>query len=152
MSTALSTGAGPLGRASWLAAAERDANLFETHLLVSFGPINGLLAQAGSLGSLAGPPMLALWVEWTDWSLAPVVHALQALRGMALVVAFVQYSLQVAESPQGRYLYLMLLPAALLFTGGLYALPPRRIPKVIALSIPILWLGAMNAVGLGLVK
>jgi len=36
----------------------------------AIGPINGLLAQAGSLGSLAGPPVLALWIEWAGWSLA----------------------------------------------------------------------------------
>ena len=39
----------------------------------AIGPINGLLAQAGGLGSLAGPPLLALWVEWAGWSLAPVL-------------------------------------------------------------------------------
>lgn len=31
------------------------------------GPINGLVAQTGSLGSLAGPPVLALWVEHYGW-------------------------------------------------------------------------------------
>lgn len=39
----------------------------------AIGPINGLLAQAGSLGSLAGPPALAYWVGWAGWSLAPVL-------------------------------------------------------------------------------
>lgn len=39
----------------------------------AIGPINGLVAQAGSLGSLAGPPLLALWVGWTDWSFAPLM-------------------------------------------------------------------------------
>jgi len=34
------------------------------------GPINGLIAQTGSLGSLVGPPMLALWVEHIGWSTA----------------------------------------------------------------------------------
>ena len=78
--------------------------------------------------------------------------AVFAAVGIALLVAFVQYSLQVAEAAQGRYLYLMLLPAALLFTGGLYALPPHRILKTIALSLPLLWLGVMNFVALGLVQ
>jgi hypothetical protein len=71
---------------------------------------------------------------------------------ITLVVAFVQYSLQAAEAAQGRYLYLLLLPAALLFTGGLYALPPNRVLKTTALSLPLLWLGAMNFVALGLVQ
>jgi MFS family permease len=47
------------------------------------GPVNGLLAQTGSLGSLAGPPALALWVEATDWSLAPVMLVAVAAIGAA---------------------------------------------------------------------
>ena len=39
----------------------------------AIGPINGLLAQAGSLGSLAGPPVLALWVELASWDDAPLL-------------------------------------------------------------------------------
>jgi len=45
------------------------------------GPINGLLAQAGSLGSLAGPPALALWVETTSWSWTPVLLLVVAVTG-----------------------------------------------------------------------
>jgi MFS family permease len=48
----------------------------------AIGPINGLLAQAGSLGSLAGPPILALWVEFTSWTWAPAL-----LLGVAAVGA-----------------------------------------------------------------
>ena len=53
----------------------------------SIGPINGLLAQAGSLGSLAGPPMLALWVDGTGWSLAPVMLLAVAAIGAACALA-----------------------------------------------------------------
>ena len=45
---------------------------------------------------------------------------------------------------------LLLLPAALIITGGLYALPPTRLLKVLALSIPLAWLAVMNMVGLAL--
>jgi MFS family permease len=48
----------------------------------AIGPINGVLAQAGSLGSLAGPPVLALWVELTTWAWAPAL-----LLGVAVVGA-----------------------------------------------------------------
>jgi len=51
------------------------------------GPVNGLLAQTGSLGSLAGPPALALWVEATDWSLAPVMLLSVAAIGAACALA-----------------------------------------------------------------
>jgi MFS family permease len=54
----------------------------------AIGPINGVLAQAGSLGSLVGPPLLALWVEGMGWSWAPLmllavaaVGAVAALQG-----------------------------------------------------------------------
>ena len=53
----------------------------------AIGPINGLLAQAGSLGSLAGPPVLALWVEWAGWSLAPVMLLAVAAIGAACALA-----------------------------------------------------------------
>jgi MFS family permease len=53
----------------------------------AIGPINGLLAQAGSLGSLAGPPLLALWVEGTSWSLAPVMLLAVAALGAASALA-----------------------------------------------------------------
>ena len=39
----------------------------------AIGPINGLVAQAGSLGSLAGPPLLGVWIGWTGWPLAPAL-------------------------------------------------------------------------------
>jgi MFS family permease len=49
----------------------------------AIGPINGLVAQAGSLGSLAGPPVLALWVEWLGWSSSPVLLLVIAATGAA---------------------------------------------------------------------
>lgn len=39
----------------------------------AIGPINGIVAQAGSLGSLAGPPVLAVWVDGLGWPSAPVL-------------------------------------------------------------------------------
>ena len=53
----------------------------------AIGPINGLVAQAGSLGSLSGPPLLALWVGWTDWSFAPLMLLSIAAIGAAAALA-----------------------------------------------------------------
>jgi MFS family permease len=53
----------------------------------AIGPINGLLAQAGSLGSLAGPPMLALAVEQAGWTAAPVLLIAVAAIGAAAALA-----------------------------------------------------------------
>ena len=82
------------------------------------------------------------------WQAAIILVVVSA----ALVVAFVQYNLTVAESPQGRYLFMALLPGGVLFTGGLYALAPHRALKAVALSIPILWLASINFVGLLIVR
>ena len=51
----------------------------------AIGPINGLLAQAGSLGSLAGPPVLALWVELAGWAWAPLLLIAVAALGVIAV-------------------------------------------------------------------
>jgi len=53
----------------------------------AIGPINGLVAQAGSLGSLAGPPLLAVWVDWTDWRFAPMLLLAIAVLGAAAALA-----------------------------------------------------------------
>jgi predicted MFS family arabinose efflux permease len=53
----------------------------------AIGPINGLVAQAGSLGSLAGPPLLALWVDWTSWPFAPLLLLTIAVLGAASALA-----------------------------------------------------------------
>jgi hypothetical protein len=106
------------------------------------------------LSVLAG---LALIVRWALGRAVVAPHVWQSVLVMAVVAAvllygFVQFSGTVALQAQGRYLYLLLLPAALLFTGGLRALAPGRVGKLIALSIPLLWLGVWNTVGVALVK
>jgi predicted MFS family arabinose efflux permease len=53
----------------------------------AIGPINGLVAQAGSLGSLAGPPLLAVWVGWTGWPFAPLLLLTIAMIGAAAAFA-----------------------------------------------------------------
>jgi predicted MFS family arabinose efflux permease len=53
----------------------------------AIGPINGLVAQAGSLGSLAGPPLLAEWVRWVGWTSAPVMLLVIAVIGAACALA-----------------------------------------------------------------
>jgi predicted MFS family arabinose efflux permease len=53
----------------------------------AIGPINGLVAQAGSLGTLVGPPLLALWVDWTAWPFAPILLMTIAVLGAAAALA-----------------------------------------------------------------
>ena len=110
----------------------------------------GLLA----LSALAG---LALIVRCALGRVTLAPHVWQSALIMAVVAitllySFVQFSLSVALQAQGRYLFLLLLPAALLFTGGVHALAPGRIGKTVALSIPLLWLAVWNTVGVALVR
>ncbi|WP_395713565.1 MFS transporter [Reyranella sp.] len=51
------------------------------------GPINGLVAQTGSLGSLAGPPVLALWVEQFGWTSAATPLLAVAALGIGCALA-----------------------------------------------------------------
>lgn len=51
------------------------------------GPIYGLLVQLGSLGSLAGPPLLALWTDAVGWEMAPLLLLTVAVAGAACLLA-----------------------------------------------------------------
>jgi 4-amino-4-deoxy-L-arabinose transferase-like glycosyltransferase len=88
------------------------------------------------------------WVPRQTWQGAIIMLAVSA----TLVAGFIQFNATIARQGQGRYLFIMLLPAVLTFTAGLYALPPWRFLKVIALAVPILWLAYMNYVGLVVVN
>jgi 4-amino-4-deoxy-L-arabinose transferase-like glycosyltransferase len=80
-------------------------------------------------------------------------YAWQAVLAMAavtaaLLVGYVQFSATFAYQPQGRYLFMALLPIFLLFTGGTYFLLPGRLMKVLAFAAFALWLAIMNVAGL----
>ena len=85
------------------------------------------------------------------------IYGLQAAFSMAavaitLLVGYMQFNLTVAFEAQARYFFLLLLPFALLLTGGLYALVPGRLTKSLILAIPLAWLGMLNIVGLVIVS
>lgn len=48
----------------------------------AIGPVNGLIAQLGSLGSLLGPPLIAAWVSSFGWGAAPLLLLTVALAGV----------------------------------------------------------------------
>jgi 4-amino-4-deoxy-L-arabinose transferase-like glycosyltransferase len=68
--------------------------------------------------------------------------------GLVLFVAYIQFNQTIAYQPQARYFFIMLLPATLLVMGGLYLLPLNRALRTIALAIPLIGLGILNAVSL----
>jgi 4-amino-4-deoxy-L-arabinose transferase-like glycosyltransferase len=67
---------------------------------------------------------------------------------VALLVGYIQFNLTIAYSAQGRYLFLGLLPMAMLFTIGVYALMPRRVLKILMFGALFTWLAWMNIAGL----
>ncbi|HEY1723454.1 MAG TPA: MFS transporter [Magnetospirillaceae bacterium] len=52
-----------------------------------FAPINGLLMQIGSGGTLIGPPIFAAWTDGLGWALAPVLLILISAAAMACLFA-----------------------------------------------------------------
>jgi len=69
MSNSLAVAGPLLGHADWVSAAERDANLFETHQQVAFGPVQGLLP------ALDDTTQIAYGAETTTDGLLAVGHA-----------------------------------------------------------------------------
>jgi len=83
----------------------------------------------------------------TGEELAPV--AVLAIHGLFVFAAFLRFNTTYFQA-QGRYLFLLLLPAGMLLTGGLQALPHRAL-KVGGLSLLLLGMGFLNLIGLALV-
>ena len=81
------------------------------------------------------------------------LHAVWAMIVVAIIMvaSYLQFSFTVAFGPQGRYLFPLLLPMALLFTGGVNALPTRRL-TVLAMGILLSWLAVSNVIGLAVVS
>src|SRR5262249_18456871 len=113
-----------------------------------------LAAIALGLSILA---LLILLVRvWRHQARVPA-YAWQAALAMAamavtLGASIVDFNVTVAFQPQGRLLFPLLLPGALLFTGGLYALAPGRPGKILALSVPLLWLAFMNVASVARIR
>src|SRR4029077_11747674 len=55
---------------------------------------------------------------------------------------------KIAYQPQARYFFILLLPGALLLTGGVYAFAPRRPLRAAVCTILLVGLGVLNALGL----
>jgi 4-amino-4-deoxy-L-arabinose transferase-like glycosyltransferase len=102
------------------------------------------------LSVLAGIGLLALWVIRKR---APDVVAWQAFLiflavGLTLFVGYIQYNAKIAYQPQARYFFILLLPGALLLTGGGYALAARSSVRAVACALLFAGLAALNAFAL----
>ncbi|MEO8288303.1 MAG: DUF2142 domain-containing protein [Chloroflexota bacterium] len=67
---------------------------------------------------------------------------------IAVVIAYLQFNLSVNLQPQGRYLFLLLLPFSLLLSVGIYKLSTTTRHRRVLLVLPLLWLGLTNLIGL----
>ncbi len=75
-----------------------------------------------------------------------------AVAAGGIIAGYVQFNATVAFQAQGRYMFPLLLPAAMLFTGGLHALLPGRWLKTLGLGLLLIWLSLLNMVGLTVVS
>jgi MFS family permease len=52
-----------------------------------FAPLNGLLTQVGSAGTLIGPPVFAAWSETAGWDWGAVPVVVSSIGGVACLLA-----------------------------------------------------------------
>ncbi|MGA7729695.1 MAG: glycosyltransferase family 39 protein [Chloroflexia bacterium] len=69
----------------------------------------------------------------------------------AVIYNYINYSLTFNFQPQARHTFLLLLPYALLFTGGLYVLTRRSRISTLLTSLPLLALAVLNLTGIYMV-
>jgi 4-amino-4-deoxy-L-arabinose transferase-like glycosyltransferase len=102
------------------------------------------------LSALAGIGLFGLWLTRRQ---APDVATWQGLLiflavGLTLFVGYIQYNAKIAYQPQARYFFILLLPGALLLTGGVYAFAARRPLRAVVCSFIFIGLIVLNALGL----
>jgi 4-amino-4-deoxy-L-arabinose transferase-like glycosyltransferase len=89
---------------------------------------------------LAGKRPLNL-VAWQSASIFSAV-------GLTLLAGFIQFNKTVAYQPQARYFFIMLLPGALLLTGGLHTFAMRRRWRIAVFALLLSGLASLNILGL----
>src|SRR5580704_11003962 len=100
-----------------------------------------------SLSVLAGIVVLTLWAtgrrpsDMVKWQASLVFLAI----GLTLLAGYIQFNQKVGYQPQARYFFIMLLPGALVLTGGLYVLAARRAVRVAVFGVMLTGLGLLNA-------
>jgi 4-amino-4-deoxy-L-arabinose transferase-like glycosyltransferase len=102
-----------------------------------------------SLSLLSGVGLFGLWAtrrRSSDvmWQAFLVFLAV----GLTLVAGYIQFNKSIGYMPMARYFFIMVLPGALVLTGGLYALAATPCLRVTAFSILFIGLGVLNALAL----
>jgi len=98
------------------------------------------------LSVLAAMGVLGLWV--TRRRSLDVVACQASLIflaiGLTLLIGYIQYNAKIAYQPQARYFFIIVLPGALLLTGGLYALAWTKTLRAIAVAALLAGLTVLN--------
>ncbi len=100
-----------------------------------------------SLSAMAAARRLARGpVSRPVWQMIGVMTVVAA----GLTVSYIRFSFTVAFQAQGRYLFTVLLPIALVLTGGLHALAKGQKPRLrlVLLVAPFVCLAGLNVIGL----
>jgi 4-amino-4-deoxy-L-arabinose transferase-like glycosyltransferase len=102
------------------------------------------------LSALAGIGLCGLWLtrrqprDVAAWQASLVFLAV----GLTLFVGYVQYNAKIAYQPQARYFFILLLPGALLLTGGVYAFAASQQLRAAVCTVLLVGLAVLNALGL----
>ena len=67
---------------------------------------------------------------------------------VTLFAGYIQFNKNIGYQPQARYFFILLLPGALLLTGGLYTLAATPALRIVAFGIVFTALGFLNAFAL----
>ena len=68
--------------------------------------------------------------------------------GLALLAGYVQFNIKIGYMPMARYFFILLLPGALLLTGGLYTFAATRTWRTAVFGILFLAFGLLNVFAL----
>jgi 4-amino-4-deoxy-L-arabinose transferase-like glycosyltransferase len=99
---------------------------------------------------LAGIGLFGLWVtrrrspDVVAWQASLVFLAV----GLTLFAGYIEYNARIAYQPQARYFFILLLPGALLLTGGVYAFAASQHLRAAVCTMLLVALAVLNALGL----
>jgi len=115
---------------------------------------NSAALVLASLSILAAIGALVLWLGRRRPLGVVVCQAsvIYAVIGLTLTVGFIEYNAKIAYQPQARYFFIILLPGALLLTGGLYRVSAVRLLRLATVSALLIAFGVLNGLALVAVK
>ena len=71
--------------------------------------------------------------------------------GIVLVAGYIQFNKTIGYQPQARYFFIILLPVALLLTGGIHTVLTIRFLKLAAVTVLLTGLALLNLLSLAIV-